>query len=595
MAYGTLILILTLAAALHLLRVARRQKSRFRVEAIAWPVTVASLSILTLEACASLRQPAFVLPAAATGITVLSLSATFDLLCRHYFAASPLKVYRHLPVSGFGAGTRSMARAYIAQLLPVGFLASLAAMLGIVFAVIEWTGAGGMPSMLTALGVCLLSLGIWSLLDRLRSPGLFSPIEQTFLRIEPTMRATPLRAADRSGHFSLTGEPPARPRTILLIVNESTSHDLPSSADPDLRLHEKLRELSGTPEEWFVPSNAVTNSSCTDVSLPSLLTGTGSHESADKLHRMPFLFDFARAQGYRTAFVTSTTLDWAYFDRFFAGAKIDELFCADTTESPIVNDISIDDAEPIMRLAYLIEEAQEPLFAVLYTNALHVPFQSESRIPIPPALKDRRSRALHIVEAGHKHIFDALRRSGRYDDALILSVADHGERLEDPLSHKWIVPRLENYSEPILRPLFMLKPPRDLPPAMLRALHRNADALIANIDIAPTLAHLLGVSLGEDLAYAGHSLFEEIPADRLAIATSTNAWRSWHRTGVALMRGRERLVCDSYGLCEYYRIDDIAESPGDASARERRDSMMMEAFGIPTLRENIARIYRKRI
>lgn len=595
MAYGTLILIAALAAAVHLLRADHRPQGHFRAESVAWPMTVASLSTLALEACASLHPLALALPAAAICISGLSLSITCDLWCRRYFAASPLKVYRHLPVSGLGIATRSIGLAYIAQLFPTVFLASLAAILVAAFLGIEWMRTGEPLSMLTSLSALLLSLGIWSLLERIRLPALYSPVEKAFLRIKPKTRATPLRAADRSGHFSLAAEAPAFPRTILLIVNESTSHDLPSSADPGLRLHEKLRELSGTPSEWFVPSNPVTNSSCTDVSLPSLLTGTGTHEGADKLHRMPFVFDFARARGYRTAFVTSATLNWAHFDSFFASARIDEHFNADVSGLPFANDISIDDAVPIVNLAHLIEEAREPLFAVLYTNALHVPFQTESRIPIPPTLTDRRSRALHIVEAGHKHIFDALKRAGRYDDALILSVADHGERLEDPLSHKWIVPRLENYSEPILRPLFMLKPPRDLSPAMLGALHRNADALVANIDIAPTLAHLLGVSLEGDLAYAGHSLFEEIPADRLAIATSTNEWRSWHRTGVALMRGRERLVCDSYGLCEYYDADEGAAPAQDPAARKRRDGMMAEALDIPTLRENIASIYRKRI
>lgn len=433
----------------------------------------------------------------------------------------------------------------------------------------------------------------WALLERLRArPELPEEVWGALLHGPEPLRSDrnprELYAADRSDGYGLDRAAPALPQTILLIINESAGGFL-SSSDGTEPLARRIAALSGRPDEWVIPGNVVANSSCTEISFPSILTGAGSHEGIETLHRLPFVFDLAKARGYRTALLMSSVLKWLNVDRFLSAAPIDELYSAETSGRPIVNDLGIDDAFTARRFEEMIDREDGPVFAVVFLNALHVPFQADSAFPIDAGLKDRRARALAVTEQAHHHIFEVLRRLGRFDDALILSVGDHGELpgLQD--RPRATIPRLENLSDWVLRPLFLLKPPRGLPPHMAVVLHGNADSLIANVDIAPSLAHVLGATLSDGLAYTGHSLFEPIPTDRIAVATSANEWRSWHGTAVALARGRERLICDRYDFLRYESGD--LSVPDAASTR--RLELMELAMQIPIVRQNIAHIYRE--
>ena len=55
-----------------------------------------------------------------------------------------------------------------------------------------------------------------------------------------------------------------------------------------------------TRNSFVVFHHAFSNSSATDVSMPSILTGVAPFESGHKLHEMPFLWDWGHAAGMRT-------------------------------------------------------------------------------------------------------------------------------------------------------------------------------------------------------------------------------------------------------------------------------------------------------
>jgi Sulfatase len=398
--------------------------------------------------------------------------------------------------------------------------------------------------------------------------------------------AKPLEAVDRSAAIVLTGPAVFKPRTILLILNENTSFFFSSAVNSKVSLVDRLKDLSGDPERWIVFSNAVTNASCTDVSHPSLFTGTGSYESFTKLHKMPFIFDLAKARGYKTIFYTSQTLEWANLATFFSTAKIDRLFSASVSGQPVVNDLGIDDIYAMRRLADLIrKERDEDLFIVAGTNAMHEPFQLESSISIPAEIKGRRERALYVLESDHKVLFDALRASGRLSEALIIVTADHGT----PLSRaQRYIPRVENYAEETLRVPFLVHLPASMLPQPMAALRANRDNLVANIDIAPTLAHLLGVGLTGDLSYMGYSLFSPIPGSRLSVAISTNEWRHWPATGLALARGKDRFICHSTQGCVFYSVADHGVTAETQAVKY--EDYLREGLNLPLIGPKIIQI-----
>ena len=424
-------------------------------------------------------------------------------------------------------------------------------------------------------------LGVWQVNKTVPHTllGIVDTVDTPTLKLKTVYRSKVVRA----GNIIRT-----KPRTIVLAINECNGFDFPSS-DKQVPLRTKLAELSGAPQSWIPFENAVTNSNATDVSIPSIVTGSGTHEGFEKLHAMPFLFDLAKARGYKTALITSSVMKWAGFEEFFAGAPIDYLYAAELSRQPLINDLTIDDAFAFNKLTDLIAQETEDIFIVFYVNALHPPHKMRSEFPIPSSLQDRRSRAIYILEAGYNAMFKTLRASGRFDDALLIVVGDHGDY--DYNYGPFRLTRLESYDDAVLSPIFMLKPPAALPTRMRDALETNARRLVANVDVAPTVADLLGLRLDESLFYAGYSLFAPIPEDRLSIAISTNAWRNWPTTAIAVARGRDRLVCNSIDLCEI-RKSDVANSSVRDIALVMKNDLMRHALSVPSLQQHLARIFR---
>jgi hypothetical protein len=421
--------------------------------------------------------------------------------------------------------------------------------------------------------------------------------EAALAALEPRVDVKPLYRADRSGSLAIAGPPRATPRTIVLVVNESTGAFFRSSSSADVSLGERLAQLSGAPDAWLIYRNAVTNSSCSDVSIPSLLTGSGTDESLAKLHALPLVVDLAHARGYRTIFYTSAVIEWANLSTFIAGGHIDELLTGPMTGRPLITDLATDDIPVMRQLADRIRSAgaDEPLFIVVYPNAMHVPYQHSGEIAFPPGMDDRRLRGLFVLETEHQILFDALRAAGRFADALIIETGDHGDELFNEASSHFHAVRVENYGEETLRPLFMVKPPDDLPAAMAGPLRANVDALVANLDIAPTLADLLNLQLRDGLRYTGLSLFSPIPGDRVSAATSTNEWRAWPRPAVALARGNERFTCDARDLCRFYRVAPSGAEVSSADDKAKVSAYMAEALTRPLINQAIAQLYHDRL
>ncbi|WP_201401455.1 sulfatase-like hydrolase/transferase [Kaistia sp. 32K] len=590
-------MVLALASVLYRLR--RRylrsyhRRVRLRAEKLGWPLVVASLFCMWLGVTANLPSMLAQGLLVTLGAASLAVAVSIDLCCRRYLGAAPLTVWRQIPFASAGFSVPVLASTYLRAFLPADFVLATTVLFVATWALVSGLAGSAGASFWAASALFSTALLVWTLLEKLRARPDLPQEALAFLLHEPKISGgarspDALYAADRSNGYSLDRSAPALPRTILLILNESAGHYLPSS-EGDTSLAERILALSGRPDEWVAPGNVVTNSCCTEISFPSILTGAGAHESIETLHRLPFVFDLAKSRGYRTALLMSSVLKWLNLDRFFSAAPLDELYSAEMSGKPIINDLGIDDAFTVRRFEQMIEREDGPVFAVVFLNALHVPFQADSEFPLDAGLKDRRSRALAITERAHHRLFEALKRAGRYDDALIVSVGDHGELPGRQDLPRATIPRQENFSDWVLRPLFLLKPPRDLPAPMTEALHGNVDRLIANVDIAPTLAHLLGATLSGGLAYTGRSLFEPIPAERIAIATSANEWRPWHGAAVALARGRERLICDRYDFLQYESggpVDPEAASLG-------RKELLEAAMQVATVRQNIAHIYRE--
>src|ERR1700752_174800 len=299
-------------------------------------------------ACAVLRRTRLRLLALGMFTTAVWLTTVVDLTFLNYFGARFLHLRPFLPIGAADIPPVTVIASYARQYASVFIAVCAAAPLLVLAVAYSRIRASHVVIAVTAVACFAAAFTANRVAaGRANNAGIPGVIAGLLDRPDPAL--LPLKAVHRRGAGEPSGPATLKPRTIVLVINESVGRDFPSSEGRQKPLFDKIGELSGAPDRWTIFSNPVTNSNATDVSIPSILTGSGTHEGYDKLHAMPFVFDLAKARGYQTALITSSVLEWANFDKFFQGAPIDHLYSAEVSGHPIVNDLTIDDAFPFRK------------------------------------------------------------------------------------------------------------------------------------------------------------------------------------------------------------------------------------------------------
>lgn len=335
----------------------------------------------------------------------------------------------------------------------------------------------------------------------------------------------------------------------------------------------------------LVFNNAFTNSSATDVSLPSLLTGVGTEQSAFQFHRMPLIWDWARAAGYQTIFVSSQRLVFGHIDHFFNTPGPDLYVPGNSISNLIINDQGIDDGLAALKLRELIlqQSKDKPILVIFFNNALHFPFQDQSKdvIEFPNELTTKYEKALYITDHAIDTVLKAINERGRSTETLYLFTADHGE-VETQTRN---VPRIVSFYDEIISIPFIIKLPEQWKSCEAQ-MKLNQKVNIQNLDVLPTVVDLMkSQNLESHLTtevkwnpfseennnqsynnsksksnetqkitkdskqnknlyseFRGESLCRPISENRILIHLNTNGVRQWSKEGFGLTMAHQKLI-----------------------------------------------------
>ncbi len=421
------------------------------------------------------------------------------------------------------------------------------------------------------------------------------------------MRRAPRLAAALALALAACGEPP-RPPNVLLVTIDTVRADRLGCYGQTAR--EITPRLDAFAAQAVLFERAYANSSFTPPTHASLMTGRLPAEHGlmhwnKRLAEVPTLAQSFAAAGYRTlAFTPMKSLLLLGLDRGFH----------QTTAPPHREEgeqILLAGADELLDAALpeLCAPAPQPWFAWLHFYDAHRPFAhqgpewwarfgeikdpqvgaTERWYQLSPAdrremgltdeqrrmIVDRYDGGLAFLDDRLGRLFDALAAAGRLQDTIVLVVADHGEVLDehgdDWFSHD---PHLwdENTHIPLLLRL----------PGGAQA-GRRVDALVSQIDVAPTLLELAGLSAAA-LAPTGRSLAPLVEGRTLAprpvLAERIGDDRSGKEASpeqVAASRDRKRSLRDGRSLLldlvdrrsrALHATDGRAPAAADLSARE---------------------------
>jgi len=347
---------------------------------------------------------------------------------------------------------------------------------------------------------------------------------------------------------------------IVLIINESWSkeglsfYNKPSKAIPNLE-----NWIITNKSNFLIFNDFYSNSGATDLSVPSIVTGVGPFESNKKLHDLPFLWDWAKSAGMHTLYVTSQRYTWQNFQDFMFTPGPDKWITALELNSPIVNDLGVDDLIAVNKLQYLIENADRevPLFAIYNSNALHAPFQQYSDLyDIRPEIGDPWKNALYIIDHSVDKLKNSIEKRGTLHKTFFIITSDHaGYGLKKKL------PRIEShYNEALQIPFIIYIPDKFIKNNQdaFKNLRNNQNHLASNLDIVPTLTRIMGYKPNsiDNYSLIGKDLTMKYIPEKVVISNNANEIKKRVNIGFGIYTDKYRFVASNLEGFKLFSSDD---------------------------------------
>ena len=335
----------------------------------------------------------------------------------------------------------------------------------------------------------------------------------------------------------LTAKPSLR-RNVLLVLLESVRADATCiDYDPQCRRTEGTNRLFPT-RIGLQHLHALDSS--TAITLAVLWSGLQPNETREHLHSQPLLFDYARAAGYHTAYLTSQNLLFGNTRLWVKNLGV-ERFCSATELDP---ESDLDMGAPERQLAERVmrefDTLPEPFFAVVQLSNVHYPYLVDEDGPQPfqPASRSKApddnykffnqyQNAVHQQDWHVKAFLDHLEHLPAGPRTVIIYTSDHGEAFREHGNMGHTSSVLE---EEIHVPGWVYAPPDTITDDERSSIASKRNQPLTHLDLTQTMLDLLGVHDAKEIqgylaATSGRSLLR--PGLDESQVTLTNCAGVW--------------------------------------------------------------------
>jgi lipoteichoic acid synthase len=347
---------------------------------------------------------------------------------------------------------------------------------------------------------------------------------------------------------------PRRPRNVIQVVLESTGARYLSLYGSVYPTTPNLVEAS---RHALVYDSFYSHAGFTANAMASMLLSVHPYmtwrEYTQEYPDFPgtTVAELLRPRGYRTAFITSSYLDYVCMDCFLQNRGYDEVLDWKVVGKDRGAELSSwggDEASLVDHtLDWVSREPGKPFYAVLWTQQSHHPYEPVAETPfqnffegqqeLPPDDYDL-GRYLNTVQQVDRQIgrlLAGLQEKGLAEDTIVIFTGDHGEGFGQP-HHTW-GHGFRVYDEGVRVPLVIWSP-------SLFPEGRRVGTVGGHVDINPTIADLLGLEAPE--SWEGRSLFAKDRPPRTYFYAANDDYLLGVREGdykyiFNVTRGREEL------------------------------------------------------
>lgn len=325
--------------------------------------------------------------------------------------------------------------------------------------------------------------------------------------------------------------------------------------------------LKDFPQRSFIFQYAFANSTTTQLSFPSILSGIHPGDSAQTLHGAPLFYEYGKMfLQTETFLLSSQSHKYGNFRNFLESDYLDTLWNKEIGKKPRFNNHGVDDKHLVPEFAALLEKVQQSnrhFFGVVQFNGTHyphhVPETEKPAYSLGGGVAEKYDQSIHYVDHVVGQLFAQLNERGYLENTVIISTSDHGNGLGEHFGEFGHLKRF--YNEGIQIP-FWVYLPEELAHAYGAQLQENLQKSVQNIDIIPSLLYLLQIGNRPELEpytsqLRGVNIFGEIPKNRNILIQNSNAYYTNLFKGIGVVQDNKKFLFneDNHQISvEYYDI-----------------------------------------
>lgn len=359
-------------------------------------------------------------------------------------------------------------------------------------------------------------------------------------------------------------------KNVLLILSESLRRK-------SMALYGYEKDTTPFLNRWTVdPQNgsvvvfrkAFSNSSSTLISVPSLLSGVSPIQPVSMTHNSPLFWEYGKAAGLSTFYISSHSFRWNNFTGFFKNAGIDFLWNKEISGFGVFNDIGIDDRKTVAEFkdrVKFLKDKGENFAGVLHLNTNHFPYIIPEEAMYFPIGKDTYApydNSVRYLDGLLEEVFQFLNEEKLTENTIVIFTSDHGEAL---FEHDYIGHIESNHIETVAIPMLFFIPNSMRQNSFAERLRKNAERNVSNTDLIPTVADLLGVANQPEVKsylsrLEGKSLLSDLPPNRRIFIANNNE-TSLYRVGMSYIQGNLHYMLRLNSFPPDEEVYDIHDDP----------------------------------
>jgi glucan phosphoethanolaminetransferase (alkaline phosphatase superfamily) len=269
---------------------------------------------------------------------------------------------------------------------------------------------------------------------------------------------------------------------------------------------------------------AYTSSTTTMLAVPSILSGITSAQSKKLFHSSPLIWEYAKSLNYYTFFLSSQSMNWYNFDKFYANSNLNYYWNANISNLPYFNDFGIDENHLINQFENVIANNKDFFTGVIQFNTSHYPYTTPEQFQKwGEDFIDNYNNSILYQDFLIKRIFEVLKKYNLLENTIIIMAGDHGEAFRE---HGNIGHVDSFYLTTISIPLIFYIPEKQH--SLKNLLSKNINKIVTNYDLVPTLLSIWDIENNKFIReirknFLGYNLLDKnMDSNRYVLSTNTN-------------------------------------------------------------------------